>query len=252
MEALPTGDARVLCLDRDRATLERAPVERVAPLPAGPDALAYVIYTSGSTGNPKGVALGRAALSNLIAWQRKASMAGPGTRTLQFAPLSFDVHFQEMFSTWTTGGTLVLVTDELRLDAVRLLELISSEGIERLFLPFVALQNLCEIATGHQRVPSCLKEVVTAGEQLKVTPHIARFFEQLPGSRLHNHYGPSETHVVTAHVLTGPPALLRHCPPSARPSRGCGSTSSTSSSVRCPKARRASCSWAACAWPEVT
>ena len=213
VEALPTGDARVLCLDRDRAVLERAPVERVAPRPVGPDSLAYVIYTSGSTGNPKGVALGRAALSNLIAWQRKASMAGPGTRTLQFAPLSFDVHFQEMFSTWTTGGTLVLVTDELRLDAVRLLELISSEGIERLFLPFVALQNLCEIATGHRRVPSCLKEVVTAGEQLKVTPHIARFFEQLPGSRLHNHYGPSETHVVTAHVLTGPPAAWPPLPP---------------------------------------
>ena len=80
------------------------------------DLLAYVIYTSGSTGRPKGVALGRAALANLIRWQIGSSSADAGSRTLQFTPLSFDVHFQELFGTWAPGGTLVLVADEIRLD----------------------------------------------------------------------------------------------------------------------------------------
>ena len=53
--------------------------------------LAYVLFTSGSTGEPKGVCMGHAALVNLLQWQQANSAAGAGTRTLQFAPLSFDV-----------------------------------------------------------------------------------------------------------------------------------------------------------------
>ncbi|HYM85927.1 MAG TPA: beta-ketoacyl synthase N-terminal-like domain-containing protein, partial [Pseudoxanthomonas sp.] len=36
------------------------------------------------------------------------------------------------------------------------------------------------------------------GEQLRIEPKIARFFERIPGCRLRNHYGPTESHVVTA------------------------------------------------------
>ena len=49
------------------------------------------------------------ALVNLIRWQLVHSEAAVGTKTLQFSPISFDVHCQEIFSTWCTGGTLVLV-----------------------------------------------------------------------------------------------------------------------------------------------
>src|ERR1043165_4569370 len=52
--------------------------------------LAYVLYTSGSTGKPKGVCMGHKPLVNLLQWQSKHSIARTGTKTLQFAPLSFD------------------------------------------------------------------------------------------------------------------------------------------------------------------
>ncbi|HEX8921023.1 MAG TPA: AMP-binding protein, partial [Pyrinomonadaceae bacterium] len=103
---------------------------------------AYVIYTSGSTGRPKGVLMGHAALVNLLRWQRESSQAaGDGKKTVQFASLSFDVSFQEMFSTWSVGGTLLLVRDELRRDVRRLWELLLSEEVERLFVPPVVLQR---------------------------------------------------------------------------------------------------------------
>ena len=167
----------------------------------------YVLYTSGSTGTPKGVSMGHTALANLLSWQQKHSISTTGVSTLQFAPLSFDVSFQEIFATLTTGGTLILVDDDLRVDPNRLLRYITAHSVNRIFLPFVVLQYLTEAADAEKYFPACLKEVMTAGEQLKITPQIARFFSALPGCKLFNQYGPTETHVVTQLKLDGDPAL---------------------------------------------
>lgn len=163
----------------------------------------YVLYTSGSTGTPKGVSMGHVALANLLSWQQKNSISTTGVNTLQFAPLSFDVSFQEIFATLTTGGTLVLVDDDLRVDPYRLLRYIEQHSVNRIFLPFVVLQYLTEAADAEKYFPACLKEVMTAGEQLKITPQIVRFFSALPGCVLYNQYGPTETHVVTQLKLDG-------------------------------------------------
>ncbi|RYZ41869.1 MAG: amino acid adenylation domain-containing protein [Myxococcaceae bacterium] len=217
---LPAFAGPVLCLDESPALF--APEAPASPVDASSlEGLAYAIYTSGSTGTPKGVAMGHGPLANLITWQLDQSIAGPGTRTLQFSPLSFDVSFQELFGTWCSGGTLVLVRDELRLDAVLLLKLLADERVERLFLPFIALQSLSEIATSHQKVPPSLREVVTAGEQLQVTHHLRAFFSALPGCALHNHYGPSETHVVSSYVLRGSPDAWPALPPIGKAIDGC-------------------------------
>ena len=58
-----------------------------------------------------------------------------GGSTLQFVPLSFDVSFQEIFSTLCGGGTLRLVTESQRKDPAALVRLVADEGIERVFLP---------------------------------------------------------------------------------------------------------------------
>ncbi|WP_295672427.1 amino acid adenylation domain-containing protein, partial [uncultured Mucilaginibacter sp.] len=168
---------------------------------------AYVLYTSGSTGTPKGVSMGHEALANLLQWQEKHSASAAGFNTLQFAPLTFDVSFQEIFATLTTGGALVLVDETLRVDPTRLLTYIEVNKINRIFLPFVVLQYLTEAADAEKHFPACLKEVMTAGEQLKITPQVVRFFSALPGCILYNQYGPTETHVVTQLKLEGDPAL---------------------------------------------
>ncbi|AMJ68152.1 peptide synthetase [Hymenobacter sp. PAMC 26628] len=194
---------------------EGAPPSSRPPSPAGE--LAYVLFTSGSTGTPKGVCMGHRPLVNLLQWQQRRSAATAGTRTLQFAPLGFDVSFQEIMATLSTGGTLVLVADNLRLDFARLLAFIAQQAINRLFLPFVALQYLAEVAVNTQQFPAGLAEVMTAGEQLKITPQIAAFFAALPGCVLFNQYGPTESHVVTELALTGDPAAWPALPTIGRP-----------------------------------
>lgn len=164
---------------------------------------AYVLYTSGSTGTPKGVCMTQRSMVNLIQWQNAHSMAGPGSKTLQFAPVIFDVSFQEIFSTLTTGGILVLITDDKRLDPVNLLNFLTAQKIDRIILPFVALQFLAEAADSSRIFPVSVREIFTSGEQLKITPQIVSFFSQLPDTVLCNQYGPTETHVVTQLTLKG-------------------------------------------------
>ncbi len=177
----------------------------------------YILYTSGSTGEPKGVSMGEKAMINLINWQNKNSICKNGTRTLQFAPLSFDVSFQEIMATLSTGGTLVLINDALRLDMVALLNFIKTQKVNRLFLPFVALQALAEAALNTGVFPSSLKEIMTAGEQLKITVQIGNFFTKLNDCILYNQYGPTECHVVTELRLDGNPANWPALPSIGKP-----------------------------------
>ena len=202
---LPLSDSVAICLDQEWSTISQRPAHDL-DLVFSPDALIYTVYTSGSTGRPKGVAMSHRAISNLLSWQRRDSLASDNARkraprTLQFASLSFDVSFQEIFSTLTGGGEIVLITEDQRRDAGALLRILEDTRVERLFLPFVALQQIAETARIEDVAPNSLREVDTAGEQLRITPAIARFFDRLPGCRLVNHYGPSETHLVTVHDL---------------------------------------------------
>ena len=211
------GNSAVVVLDVEDATAGTAPPS-AAPVPVLPDHLAYVIYTSGSTGTPKGVAMTHAALLNLVGWHQRC-LPCPG-RTLQFAPLGFDVSFQEMLTTWAVGAELVLVPEALRHDAAALVDLIVEQGIARLFLPAVVLGQLAATFAERGHPPCALRQVIVAGEQLQVTQAVAAWLGRLPGCELQNHYGPSETHVVTAHGLSGPPSDWPRLPPIGRPIAG--------------------------------
>lgn len=224
---LPDVQATVLCFDSGPAStvqaaelnvsLSQYPGSNFAPCTT-PDSLGYVIYTSGSTGKPKGVAMPQRALVNLLIWQlAQSALTQPEARTLQFTPVSFDVSFQEIFATLAAGGTLVLISDRDRRNPSILLRYLSSQRIERLFLPFVALRQLAEIALQDGIQLPSLREVITAGEQLRITNEIRAWFAQMPNCTLHNHYGPSESHVVTAFTLSGPPQDWPVLPPIGRP-----------------------------------
>ena len=193
------------------------------PGDADEDPLAYVIYTSGSTGRPKGVAMPHGPLRNLLRWQARTCPLTPGSRVLQFAPLSFDVSCQEIFSTLGEGGTLMLIAEDLRRDPRGLLRFLADEGVTRLFVPPVMLYQLAGQFAEGGSLPRALREVITAGEALRITPAVAEFFARLRaegGGALHNHYGPSETHVTTAYTLPGEPATWPALPSIGKPIDG--------------------------------
>jgi amino acid adenylation domain-containing protein len=221
-EALPLLD-----LTADSAKWSALPATNLQGFeqPVGTETnLAYVIYTSGSTGAPKGVAMPHRALVNLLQWQLEQPNYEKLKRTLQFAALGFDVAFQEIFSTLSAGGELVLLTEETRLDPEALFAFIVEKRIERLFVPFVALQLLAqgfEIASRKRGAKSAaeitLKEVITAGEQLRIEPRIENLFAHVAGCKLINHYGPTESHVVSSYCMPVKMDAWNTLPPIGRP-----------------------------------
>ena len=208
----------IVLMDDERQT-EGEPLPETVTTPAAGDRfdLVYVLFTSGSTGKPKGVAMSNAPLTNLLQWQRTGPTLGTPARTIQFSALSFDVSFQEMFSCWTTGGTLLPVDEDIRVNAAALAAFLRQERIERMFLPYVALQQLADhLAHTDLNLPD-LRDVITAGEQLKISREIRDFFSKNDRCRLHNHYGPTESHVVTSLTLEGDPGSWDELPAIGRP-----------------------------------
>ena len=161
--------------------------------------LAYIIYTSGSTGTPKGVMLEHRNLVNLLLYQNDYTNL-TFNRVLQFTTMSFDVSFQEIFSTLSSGGTLYLIRKEIRNNVEKLFKLIDANKIETLFFPASYLKFILNEEEYVNQLPATIKHIITAGEQLIVTK---KFRDYLKKKKvfLHNHYGPSETHVVTALTL---------------------------------------------------
>ncbi|MFI8195151.1 amino acid adenylation domain-containing protein [Streptomyces sp. NPDC085942] len=180
----------------------------------------YLLFTSGSTGRPKGVAAPHRSLSNLVAWQNGIASTAEGARTAQYAPLSFDVSFQELYATLAGGGTLVVVTEALRRDMPGLLRLLDRERVERMHLPYVALQQLAEASVTLGLVPRSLRVLCSSGEQFRTTDEIRRFCASLGGVVLDNHYGPTETHAAAFHGMTGDPAAFPALPPVGQPIHG--------------------------------
>ncbi len=189
-----------------------------APDPRHP---AYVIYTSGSTGKPKAVVMPAAGLLNLLEWHHRSVGGEPGTRTAQFTAISFDVSVQEMLSALLYGKTLVVPTDEQRRSAELFAHWLDRHGVEELFAPNLVVEALAEAAEEAGLELPRLRLVAQAGEAMRLGGAVRRFQARRPGRELHNHYGPAETHVITAYPLPADPA---DCPlpvPIGRPIANC-------------------------------
>ncbi|MEO3777997.1 amino acid adenylation domain-containing protein [Micromonospora sp. B11E3] len=192
----------------------------VPPVAVDLESVACVLFTSGSTGRPKGVQLTHRLWANYVDWQVRATTGAPGAVTLQFAPLSFDVSFQEIYSTLAGGGSLRIVSDADRRDPTVLLRLLDSAGVGRVFLPYVALQQLAEAGDALGVRPRELRVIISSGEQLRVTDEIRRFCAALPGTVLENQYGPTETNLASTYLMSGDPATFPALPPIGLPIDG--------------------------------
>ncbi|OCA96721.1 non-ribosomal peptide synthetase [Clostridium beijerinckii] len=177
--------------------------------------LLYVIYTSGTTGNPKGIMFKNKGLVNLIKHEYNNTEIKFNNNVLQFATICFDVASQEIFSCLLAGGRLCIIDDYSKKDVKKLSNFIVKNEIETIFLPTAYFEFLCTNTGFVECILDTTKDIIVAGEVLKINDKIA---EKLRNSSIsvHNHYGPSETHVITTYTIR--PDDIHECvPPIGRP-----------------------------------
>ncbi|MEW2380423.1 amino acid adenylation domain-containing protein [Micromonospora sp. NPDC047812] len=202
--AEPDGgvETAVICLDE---ALWQRIAERPADNPprrAGVDNVLYVVYTSGSTGRPKGIMMTHRSKLNMMNWIVRCYRGQP--RVLQFYSMSPDTFLLEVMLAWWTGGTLVVVPEEVRRDIPALGRLIEANRVTATVLPTVVVEHLARHADQHPEQFASLRDVATTGDRQRIGPAVRRMFAALPEAVLDNHYGQTEANVVTLNRLTHP------------------------------------------------
>ncbi|MGG4442796.1 non-ribosomal peptide synthetase [Brevibacillus fortis] len=159
----------------------------------------YIIYTSGSTGTPKGIIIEHGTITNLIQWQQTEMMTDlPYPKILQFASINFDVCYQEIFSALLCGAELHVIPDEQKGNPEAVVQFIAENELEVVYFSTAYLKYVAsEIDLLKGLFKGRLRHLIVAGEQLVINPDLRSFLQENEVI-LHNHYGPSETHVVTA------------------------------------------------------
>ncbi|WP_190140806.1 AMP-binding protein, partial [Streptomyces longispororuber] len=155
-----------------------------------PHNAAYVMYTSGSTGTPKGVVVSHANVVNGVL--RLAERIGVDADTRMFANTSvnFDVSVFEVVTTLAQGGTIDVVRDALVL-------------AERQEVAAGVIHTVPSVfAELGERLPALpnLKSLVFAGEALPA-PLVHRIRQALPGVRVVNAYGQTESFYASAYAI---------------------------------------------------
>ncbi|MCT7989055.1 non-ribosomal peptide synthetase [Laspinema olomoucense] len=195
VEKLPPNSAHVVCLDSDWQEIadyrEENPSSGVTS-----NNLAYVIYTSGSTGKPKGVLIEHKSLVNYITAMSAEYVLSEGDRILQFSSISFDASAEEIYTSLTSGATLVLRTHSMLDSVEEFLQKCGNWKLTVLALPTAYWHELTAFLSQKMcAFPPSLRLISIGGE--KALPDLATTWLKCVGQqvRLVNVYGPTETTV---------------------------------------------------------
>lgn len=174
---------------------------------SGEDA-AYLAYTSGSTGRPKAVVQSHRAFCQYLDWQTRAMSMRPGMRIAQWASISYDAGYAEIFGALVGGATLCLAEAEVRHDPPALVAWLRAQRVTHLWVVPSFLRQLLPYADD---LPD-LKVLMLSGEALSVD--LARAWLERTGGRveLYNLYGPTECVLACSHRVETPAAGQRGIP----------------------------------------
>src|SRR5262249_31453207 len=143
--------------------LESVPPQVATVIP-GDDSPAYILYTSGSTGKPKGVVVSHRAAVAFVEWCFDTFKPTADDRFSSHGPLHFDLSIHDLYVAWRSGGSVLLLDDELSKDPRRLAPLIAEERLTTWYSTPSALSLLEQ--HGHLEQHDCrsLRIVHFAGE----------------------------------------------------------------------------------------
>ncbi|HYN85682.1 MAG TPA: amino acid adenylation domain-containing protein [Pyrinomonadaceae bacterium] len=167
-----------------------------------PSALAYVVFTSGSTGQPKGIMQSHRSFAQFLDWQSNYFEMVAPKRVAQWASITYDASYCEIFGALCYGATLSMAAPATRFDPAALARWVRDERITLLqVVPSFCrqlLQALEADAQGARPLPT-VERMLLAGEV--VTEDLVRRWAKFSDAELFNLYGPSETVLATYYPL---------------------------------------------------
>jgi mycobactin peptide synthetase MbtE len=165
-------------------------------LATDPEQSSYIFFTSGSTSTAKAIVGSSKGLAHFIQWEIKEFGIQPGHRVSQLSTITFDASLRDFFVPFCSGGTVCIPSADTKSNIPKLMEWISSSGIEtihcvpsifRLFLKELELS-----AAGAQHFKG-VKQILMAGEPLYSKEITAWRDKAGMDTELVNLYGTTET-----------------------------------------------------------
>ena len=145
-----------------------------------PNTLFILLYTSGSTGIPKGCQLTHGNLVAFCNWYQRFYDLKPENKVAAYASYGFDACMMDMYPTLTSGASVHIIPEEIRLDLIALNDYFEQNGITHSFMTTQVGYQFATSIENHS-----LKYLSTGGEKLaSLTPPT--------GYKFFNAYGPTE------------------------------------------------------------
>ena len=155
--------------------------------------LIYIIYTSGTTGKPKGVAVKEEGIVNYIHWRIQNYALTEHDVSLQLLSYHFDGYGCNFYPALLSGGTLVKIEKEQRLNLEHIADVVLKEAVTTTLVTPSIYDALLKTLVKREEKPA-FKTIVLGGEKSNAAL-IKASKTAYPDVIICNEYGPTEASV---------------------------------------------------------
>lgn len=163
---------------------------QVYPIPVEEEETALLLYTSGTTGRPKGAMLSHLAVVHSVMHYQLAMEIGPADRSILAVPISHVTGLVALVATIIGAGATLAIMPEFK--AATFLDLATRERMTHTLL-VPAMFSLCLLQPGIENADLSHWRIAGYGGAIMPEVTLSRIAQRLPGLRLMNCYGATET-----------------------------------------------------------